>query len=132
MGEVYEGVKFNTVFIENAAPKDERLTQLKHWAKIFYQRNLAPTYDTGSAGNLSFRINKGENKFIITGARLELKNSLTNDCFVEVTNCDFLKGTVYANGLREPSSESRLHYAIYKQRPYVNAVFHGHSKEILA
>ena len=39
--------------------------------------------------------------------------------------------TVYATGTRHPSSESMLHYAIYRQRPDVNAVFHGHCSELL-
>ncbi|MBI5218476.1 MAG: class II aldolase/adducin family protein [Bacteroidia bacterium] len=131
MSEIYEGVKFKTIFTGNDVPKDERLIQLKHWAMIFAERNLAPSDETGSAGNLSFRINKGENQFIITGSKIELKNALENDSFVTVTNCDIEKGIVYAKGIREPSSESMLHYAIYKQRPYVNAVFHGHCDEIL-
>ena len=131
MAEIYEGVKFSTIFTGDDIPNDERLTQIKHWAKIFHQRDLAPSDEIGSAGNLSFRIKKGENRFIITRTKLQLKDSLTNDCFVEVTNCDLEKGTVYAKGLHEPSSESRLHYAIYQQRPNVHAVFHGHSEEIL-
>ena len=131
MSEIYEGVKFQTIFTGTQVPRDERLIQMKHWAKIFAERNLAPSYETGSAGNLSFRINKGENKFIITGSKIELKNQLADDSFVTVSECDMEKGIVYASGIREPSSESRLHYAIYKQRPYVMAVFHGHCQEIL-
>ncbi len=131
MSEIYEGVKFKTVFIGNQIPKDERLIQMKHWAKVFAERALAPSYETGSAGNLSFRINKGEDQFIITGSKIELKNSLADDSFVTITECDIERGIVYAKGIREPSSESRLHDAIYKQRPYVNAIFHGHSEVIL-
>lgn len=131
MSEFYEGVKFQTVFLGNQVPKDNRLIQMKRWAGIFAERNLAPSYETGSAGNLSFRIEKGSNKFIITGSAIELKNSISDDSFVAVMDCDLEKGIVYANGTREPSSESRLHYAIYKHRPYVNAVFHGHCEEIL-
>ena len=39
---------------------------------------------------------------------------------------------MFAKGLKEPSSESILHYAIYRNRPDVNAIFHGHSALILA
>lgn len=131
MSEIYEGVKFQTIFTGTQVPRDERLIQIKHWAKIYAERNLAPSYETGSAGNLSFRINKGENQFIITGSKIELKKELADDSFVTITGCDIEKGIVYADGTRDPSSESRLHYAIYKQRPYVNAVFHGHCTEIL-
>jgi L-fuculose-phosphate aldolase len=41
------------------------------------------------------------------------------------------KGIVYASGTRDPSSESMLHFAIYRARMDVQAVFHGHSREIL-
>ena len=131
MAEIYQGVKFETVFLGSQIPKDERLIQIKHWAKIFAERNLAPSDETGSAGNLSFRLRKGENQFIITGTKIELKNSLGDECFVTVSDCNIEKGIVYATGTREPSSESRLHHAIYKQRPHVMAVFHGHCQEIL-
>jgi ribulose-5-phosphate 4-epimerase/fuculose-1-phosphate aldolase len=131
MSEIYQGVKFQTVFLGNQAPKDSRLIQMKRWAGVFAERNLAPPYETGSAGNLSFRLEKGCNTFIITGTAIELKNSLSDNSFVTVLDCDLEKGIVYANGTREPSSESRLHYAIYRQRPYVQAVFHGHCEEIL-
>jgi hypothetical protein len=131
MNEIYEGIKFRTLFRGDQAPRDSRLIQMKRWAGIFAERNLAPSDTTGSAGNLSFRIEKGSNRFIITGTAVELKKNIRDDCFVTVTDCDLEKGVVYAIGTREPSSESRLHYAIYKQRPYVNAVFHGHNRDIL-
>jgi len=132
MSENYSGVKFQTVFLGSQIPGDNRLIQMKRWAGIFAERNLAPSDASGSAGNLSFRIEKESNKFIITGTKIELKKTLFDDSFVTVSDCDMEKGIVYASGTREPSSESRLHYAIYKQRPYVNAVFHGHCSEILA
>ncbi len=85
----------------------------------------------GSYGNLSFRIKPGEDAFIITGSKIGLKNSASNDCFVKVNSVDLETGIVYAEGVREPSSESMLHFAIYQSRPDVNAIFHGHCPEIL-
>jgi len=41
------------------------------------------------------------------------------------------KKIVHAIGKNKPSSESMLHYAIYAGRKEINAIFHGHSKEIL-
>lgn len=49
-----------------------------------------------------------------------------------VHSCNLQEDIVYASGTKEPSSESRFHFAIYNQRKDVNAVFHGHSKEILS
>lgn len=129
--EEYKGVKFKTILNNTEAPVDSRLDELRYWCKIFHERNLAPSYPDGSFGNLSFRINPKENIFIITGARIGLREALANDCFVKVTHCDMREFTVFAAGTRHPSSESMLHYAIYKQRPDVNAIFHGHCNELL-
>jgi L-fuculose-phosphate aldolase len=128
---MYQGVKFKTVFKKKEVPSNKKIEKLKYWCRIFHKKNLAPPYPGGSFGNLSFRIRNGENNFIITGSRIGLKNSLANDSFVEVANCDFENKIIYANGTREPSSESMLHFAIYKARPDINAIFHGHCAELL-
>jgi L-fuculose-phosphate aldolase len=128
---IYQGVKFKTVFEKKQTLADDRIEKLKSWCKVFHKKNLAPPYPGGSFGNLSFRIRKGEKNFIITGSRIGLKNSLTNDSFVEVVNCNFENKIIYAIGTREPSSESMLHFAIYKTRPDINAIFHGHCTELL-
>lgn len=82
-------------------------------------------------GNLSFRVKEGLNEFIITSSGLGSKNILTSDSFVKVVDCDVKRKIVYVHGVREPSSESLLHYRIYVLRKDVNAVFHGHDKVIV-
>ncbi|MCK4654033.1 MAG: S-methyl-5-thioribose-1-phosphate isomerase, partial [Candidatus Cloacimonetes bacterium] len=129
---IYQGVKFKTVFGKREAPSNNRIENLKYWCRIFHKKNLAPPYPEGSFGNLSFRVKPGENLFIITGSCIGLKNSLTDDSFVEVTNCNFKNKIIYANGTHEPSSESMLHFAIYKVRPDISAIFHGHCPELLS
>jgi hypothetical protein len=131
MTEGYNGVKFKTILTELGSPADPRLDELRHWCRIFHDKNLAPAYTGGSYGNLSFRIKSGENKFIITGTCIGLKDRLTDDHFVKVTNCDLQNALVYAEGQRYPSSESMLHFSIYEQRREVNAIFHGHCRELL-
>ena len=37
----------------------------------------------------------------------------------------------YVNGVKEPSSESFLHYSIYKEREDVKAIFHVHDDGVL-
>jgi S-methyl-5-thioribose-1-phosphate isomerase len=127
----YEGVKFKTEFLSRKIPEDKRLEKLKYWCKIFHEKNLAPPYPGGSYGNLSFRIKDKELPFIITGTSIGLKDSLKRDSFVKVENCDLEKRTIYVHGVREPSSESMLHYMIYQKREDINAIFHGHCEEIL-
>lgn len=118
--------------LSRALPHDKRIKELINWCKLFHKKKFAPPYRGGSHGNLSFRLNKGSNKFIVTGSHVGLKDELNNDSFVEVVSCDLKKRTVYARGINKPSSESMLHFAIYKKRKDVGAVFHGHSKKVLA
>ena len=129
MVEDYTSTKFSTEFKAKNAPSDKRLEELKRWCKAFHEKDLTPPNDAGCAsGNLSFRTEEG---FIITGTGLISKGEITDDCFVEVISVDFQTGKVSARGTREPSSEDMLHHAIYLARPDVNAIFHGHCKEIL-
>jgi len=132
LSEKYAGVKFKTVMNCSSPLIDKRLDELKLWCKIFHEKKFAPHYQGGSFGNLSFRLKSDDNEFIITGTSIGLKNKLTNDCFVKVKTCNINKNIVFIEGVRNPSSESMLHYAIYKQRKDVNAIFHGHCKELLA
>lgn len=131
MSEQYTGIKFKTIFNKTQTPVDTRIKELKKWCEIFHEKNLAPPYPGGSYGNLSFRTENNKNEFIITGTCIGFKNNLSDDCFVKIISCDIINNVIYAEGTRNPSSESMLHYAIYKKRPDVNAIFHGHSNEIL-
>jgi len=132
INEYYEGVKFNTQFVSKSAPENIYTEDLRYWCKVFHDNGLTPPYEGGSSGNLSFREKKTENAFIITGSRIGLKHDLTDDKFVRVHACSIEKNSVYASGKIEPSSESLMHFAIYNQRKEINAIFHGHSPEILA
>ncbi len=132
MNEKYEGVRFSTFFIDEVEPEfNDELKLLMHWCSVFDKENLAPTFQNGSAGNLSFRISPDRNAFVITGTSIGIKYRLSADKFVSVWDVDLNKKIVYAEGFREPSSESMLHFAIYKKRPDVQAIFHGHCDEII-
>ncbi len=124
-------VRFTTVFTGNQPPEDSAVEELSSWCRLFHERELTPSCNGSSLGNLSFRHQKGANSFIITASQLELKENLLPDAFVLVKDCDFDRATVYAIGTREPSSESLLHWEIYKSRSDVNAIFHGHCGVIL-
>lgn len=128
--EKYVGTKFRTIFICREAPQDDRIRELTEWCKIFHELGLTPIVDGRSMGNLSFRVKRGRNEFIITASGVGPKNILSQEFFVKVVECDLENKIVYACGLREPSSESILHYRIYQLRNDINAVFHGHDEEI--
>ncbi|MEM1566412.1 MAG: class II aldolase/adducin family protein [Candidatus Bathyarchaeia archaeon] len=128
--EGYVGVKFRTKFLQREPPEDERIAELAKWCKLFHLHGLTPVVNGRSMGNLSFRIAKGSNEFIITAAGLGPKDSLNPECFVRVVDCDMDSRTVHVHGVREPSSESILHYRIYFLRQDAQAVFHGHNTTI--
>lgn len=129
----YEGVKYKTKFVSEIIPEDNRIDELRKWCRIFHEKDLAPYYPGGSHGNMSFRIKKeGDETFIITAARTNFAEELPREAFFTIHDVDLEKAIVYASGAknREASSETMLHYAIYRERPDVMAILHGHCKAI--
>ena len=127
----YQGTKFKTNFLSKNIPEDRRIAELIYWCKLFHEKNLTPNHETGSFGNLSFRIEQDKNQFIISSSGSDFNNILKNENFVQVDSCDFSKRIVLCHGNQEPSSEAMLHYAIYRNRPEISTIFHGHCEEIL-
>lgn len=118
-------VRFETVFLGNDTPDDERIDRLIYWCRRFDELGIVPE----SAGNLSFRTEIG---FVITATGVELGVVVRED-FVEVSGVEIDGGKpiVHARGRRIPSSESVLHSGIYDLRPEINAVFHTHDGLVL-
>ena len=119
MTEIYQGVRFKTEFIRYEIPQNKKIEELKYWCKIFSKLGLAPRVGEGSAGNLSFRISNG---FIITTSNSDLGNISDNN-FTEVIGVDLKNKIIKVAGIKIPSSESMLHYAIYKNRPDISWTF---------
>jgi len=124
-------VSFKTIFTDRHPPAEPAIAELKSWCGSFHDLGLTPVYEGSSLGNLSFRPEEGNDSFIITASQLKFKNDLTEDAFVKVHLCDPDRAIVHASGTREPSSESMLHFEIYRERPEINAIFHGHCDAIL-
>ena len=116
MAEVYVGTKFQTIFVRKTPPTDASTGALLAWCRQWAQAG----WIAKATGNLSFRTGGG---FIITPTGTDPVTLTIND-FVEVIGVD--EKEVRVAGTREPSSECRMHAAIYAARPDVNAVFHGH------
>jgi L-ribulose-5-phosphate 4-epimerase len=123
MAEVYMGTKFHTVFARREAPRDDRIPELIEWCHRCGRCGVVG--DT--VGNLSFRTTAG---FIINRTAGDLR-SITPEEFVEVLHADVAQRELTIAGAYEPSSESMMHAAIYAARPEVNAIFHGHSQDVL-
>ncbi len=131
MAEIYKGVKFNYKNIGKTIIEHSLLYELKYWCAVFNHKNLAPPYPGGSSGNLSFRIKSNENNFIITTSHTALRDNMSDADFTEVTNYRINQNLITGKGEKIPSSESIMHFLIYKSRKEINAIFHGHSSEIL-
>ena len=127
-------VKFKVMFVSDDVPADGRIGRLRDWCVRFNETGLTPQLDGAgrSLGNLSFRLEPNRPALVITGSTLSSKESLAASDFVTVETCDVENRTVYAAGTRDPSSESLMHFEIYRRRSDVGAIFHGHDKEITA
>jgi ribulose-5-phosphate 4-epimerase/fuculose-1-phosphate aldolase len=132
MSEIYKGPKFHTIFSDKKAIFHSLLHELIFWTQKFNQLGLTPQHECGTAGNLSIKINTNPIQFIITGAGLTTKNQLENQHFVLVEDVDIENRIVHATGCREPSSETMLHFQIYRNLQNVTAIFHGHHEGITA
>ncbi len=112
----YAGRKFNTFF---AAPSPcEKAREIVECGRKLGEAGLV----SGSEGNVSARCLRG---MAITtgGSRLD---ALLSEDVVIVTDYDPSRSIVFASGAKEPSSESPMHFLIYRQFPDVGAVIHVH------
>lgn len=121
-------IRFKTVFLSDKIPSNSKIDKLKKWTKIFQKQGLTPEINGNYTGNLSFRFKKG---FVITASGLRDKENLMDDCFVYIKNYDEKSNTFFLEGKMIPSSESVMHYLIYKNCNEINAIFHGHNDSIL-
>lgn len=79
-----------------------------------YQRGLVAAND----GNLSVRV--GENALWVTPTGVS-KGAMTEEMLVKLD----LDGNVL-EGIRKPSSETKMHLRIYREDPLIRAVVHAH------
>jgi ribulose-5-phosphate 4-epimerase/fuculose-1-phosphate aldolase len=115
--EEYAGVKFKTV-IEKGDIGD--VSEYLRMDRAL-EKYITPS---GNEGNMSLRVKKG---FLIKKAGTRM-TSLTGNDVVLVKKVE--NGKVYAVG-GIPSSESIMHYEIYKRRKEINIVLHFHDEELL-
>ncbi len=115
--EEYTGVKFETVVLEGKMGDVSEFLELDGKLGKYFNPEE-------NEGNMSLRIGSG---FLIkkAGARM---TSLKEEDVVFVKRIE--RGRVYAIG-GTPSSESMMHYEIYKMRRDAAAVLHFHDDRLL-
>jgi ribulose-5-phosphate 4-epimerase/fuculose-1-phosphate aldolase len=126
-----EGViKFRLTLKRAPAPEQIQVIALEKWRALFYKLGLVGEYPTEKIGygNLSSRLPK--KSFIITGSQTGHLAHLQAHHYTKVIECDLKKGSVTAEGLIPPSSESLTHYGIYEANPAIQYVFHVHHHKL--
>lgn len=126
-----EGViKFKLTLKLAPAPEQAQYIALEKWRALFYKLGLVGEYpiDKIGYGNLSSRTQK--KSFIITGSQTGHLAHLQAHHYTKVMECDMKKGSVMAEGLIPPSSESLTHFGIYEANPAIQSVFHVHHREL--
>jgi ribulose-5-phosphate 4-epimerase/fuculose-1-phosphate aldolase len=130
----YKGIKFSVVWPENRMPPEHaQIPRLIECCNEFNQLGLTPINEKGTYGNFSIRVCPENLDFIITAAGIKKGDVLDAGHFVRVSQVDLENEVVHvAGGIREPSSESMVHDAIYRRFCGVYAIAHGHCADILA
>ncbi|WP_408098869.1 class II aldolase/adducin family protein [Peredibacter sp. HCB2-198] len=126
-----EGViKFKLTLKRAPAPEMNQVIALEKWRALFFKLGLIGEYpiDKIGYGNLSSRI--GKKNFIITGSQTGHLAHLQAHHYSKVIECDLKKGSVTAEGLIPPSSESLTHYGMYEANPNIHYVFHVHHQKL--
>lgn len=126
-----EGViKFKLTLKRAPAPEMNQVIALEKWRALFFKLGLIGEYpiDKIGYGNLSSRLQK--KIFIITGSQTGHLAHLQAHHYTKVIDCDLKKGSVTAEGLIPPSSESLTHYGIYEANPAIQYVFHVHHQKL--
>ena len=124
MSEHYAGIKFSLSLTRQGLEADSRCAEMISWCRELARRGLCAHGD----GNLSFRCRPGELGFVITGAGQAFERGLRSEHCCLVKQVDISSGHVKAHGLVDPSSESMLHWCLYRARADVHAVVHGHGE----
>jgi ribulose-5-phosphate 4-epimerase/fuculose-1-phosphate aldolase len=124
--EIYTGVKFKCLKHDSTFAFDERLSRLNTWAFILAGLGLTPVHPGGAYGNQSYRL--GGTSIIITKSGMIPEMDLVPENYVLIEGLDKQGGTFHIRGVSDPSSESMLHYSIYREFSEVGAIMHGHSR----
>lgn len=123
-------IKFKLTLKRAPAPEMNQVIALEKWRALFFKLGLIGEYpiDKIGYGNLSSRLSK--RTFIITGSQTGHLAHLQAHHYTKVIDCDLKKGSVTAEGLIPPSSESLTHFGIYEANRNIQYVFHVHHQKL--
>ena len=129
-----EGViKYDRSFFTHGPPLEACFyRELERWRAILYKYNLIGVTlpENVGHGNLSYREEGAELRFVITGTQTGKFPRLTGEHYTRVVGVDIEKLKLVVEGPIEASSESLTHGAIYQGNSQIRAVIHGHSLDL--
>ncbi len=118
------GRRFKTEFTGESFELEEEIAkEFLETCKILDLTGLAP----GAAGNVSIRTDRG---MLITPGGKPF-GCLTQEDIIWVVEYKQKTNTAKVKGKFEPSSETPMHYLVYKNFPEINAIVHAHDPLVL-
>jgi L-fuculose-phosphate aldolase len=122
--EAYVGRKFKTKFLGKEFQLDDPISEeFIRVSRLLDSARMGPEH----AGNISVRMG---DKMLIKAGGVSFKELAKKD-IVLVTDYDRKKNVAKAYGAREPSSETPMHWLIYRNFPKALAVIHAHDPIVL-
>ena len=121
---------FESELISPGIPDDVRVPHLMTIAASFAARGWTPSYGLGDHGNMSCRTVEG----LVITARATKKGQLRPEQFVEVIELEEPPSRLLlrCRGRFLPSTDALLHLRLYRCRPEITAILHGHDPATLA
>ncbi len=130
-----EGViKYNLIHVSKPLPQDIDFSELNSWRTIMLQLQLIGQnplrYEGLGFGNISQRLSKTNQSFIISGTQTGHLNLLGKNDFCIVKIAEPKTKTIISEGPCKPSSEALTHASVYLEAPETQAIIHVHCPQI--
>lgn len=124
-------IKFQCEWEKTSALPESQIREVNQWRNRLYDAGLIGIYDNGVGyGNVSVRVHSSLGQFIITGTQTGGIERLTAAHYTLVTYYSLDNNQVYCQGPIKASSESMTHAVFYESDTEINAVVHGHHKNL--
>jgi len=127
--ESYQGIKFSVKFKKQYTHPECLFEELNLWAWRLCQLGMTPVHSKGAYGNVSCRDNKF---FLISKSGMIPEDTLNCDNFCRILSFDKRSQRFVVEGKHTPSSETIMHYLLYKKNPKIGAILHGHNQLLLS
>lgn len=130
-----EGViKYQLTHTACDLPASVDIRPLNAWRSLLFRLQLigqtAEKYNGLGYGNISQRLNNGEQSFLISGTQTGHLPILARQDFALVETASPLQNSITSSGPSRPSSEALTHASVYLHDILATTVIHVHCQEI--